>query len=319
MEKHGLRNDKTCLNCGAYVSKRFCPKCGQENRDSHMSFTHLVYEFIVDFVHFDSSFWKTTKDLLFSPAKLSLAYTSGKRKSFVDPIKLYIFISFITFFIPAFLPSFETEEKNTPMDVNIRDVEVDDMMNNFLDNHFFYLKSVSELDSVNSTLDKKISYFEYTKSKLVIQTKENIKKNIREQNQDNRVLEFMIHSFPKVLFIYMPIFAFWIWLFNLNRRKYYFDSGIFTLHLFSFILLMITIFNIVSSVLGGVFSPNVNLFLFNIGLLYVLFYFFRANRIFYSERRWLTVLKGASLILINLFLILIILCLYFIFALAHTY
>ena len=46
------------------------------------------------------------------------------------------------------------------------------------------------------------------------------------------------HNLPKVLFVFMPIFAFFLWLFHNKKRWYYFDHGIFTLHYFSFLLLI---------------------------------------------------------------------------------
>ncbi|MUH01774.1 DUF3667 domain-containing protein [Scytonema sp. UIC 10036] len=38
--------------------------------------------------------------------------SAGKRQAYVAPVKLYIFISFITFFLPSLLPSSE-EKKET--------------------------------------------------------------------------------------------------------------------------------------------------------------------------------------------------------------
>jgi len=43
--------------------------------------------------------------LLFKPAALSKAYTSGKRKSFLAPMRLYIFTSFITFLLLSLFPA----------------------------------------------------------------------------------------------------------------------------------------------------------------------------------------------------------------------
>src|SRR5690606_29216275 len=109
MSHHKLRKEKNCLNCGATVEERFCPKCGQENAINRPSFHYLFTHFFEDLFHYDSGFWKTVKNLLFRPGIIIKEYLSGKRKSFVPPVKLYIFISFAAFFIPFILPDFDGE------------------------------------------------------------------------------------------------------------------------------------------------------------------------------------------------------------------
>jgi hypothetical protein len=99
MSKSPLRKDKTCLNCRYVVENRFCPNCGQENTDTRKTFYHLFVHFFEDLTHYENAFWKTIKNLLFKPAALTKEYLSGKRLSYLAPIRLYIFISFITFFL----------------------------------------------------------------------------------------------------------------------------------------------------------------------------------------------------------------------------
>ncbi|UOU99680.1 DUF3667 domain-containing protein [Chryseobacterium daecheongense] len=107
---HGkIREDKTCLNCGHVVEERFCPHCGQENVEPKQPFHYLFTHFIEDFTHYDGQFWKTIKYLLFRPGKLTKEYLAGKRQLYVAPVKLYIFISFITFFLPSLFSGSEEE------------------------------------------------------------------------------------------------------------------------------------------------------------------------------------------------------------------
>ena len=112
MGKEPIRKDKTCLNCNAAVKERFCPNCGQENTESRKSFYHIFSHFFKDFTHYDNAFWRTIYNLLFKPAALSKAYMSGKRLYYLNPIRLYIFISFIAFFIISVFPN-ETDNIKT--------------------------------------------------------------------------------------------------------------------------------------------------------------------------------------------------------------
>lgn len=101
MKTQPLRQDKHCLNCGTEVPERYCTHCGQENAVPHESFSHLVKHFIGDVLHYDSQFLTTLKYLLFRPGRLTKEYMAGKRVSYVNPIKLYIFISFVFFLVFA--------------------------------------------------------------------------------------------------------------------------------------------------------------------------------------------------------------------------
>ncbi|HEY0612685.1 MAG TPA: DUF3667 domain-containing protein [Chitinophaga sp.] len=101
MKTQPLRQDKHCLNCGTEVPERYCTHCGQENAVPHESFGHLVKHFIGDVLHYDSQFLTTLKYLLFRPGRLTKEYMAGKRVSYVNPIKLYIFVSFVFFLVFA--------------------------------------------------------------------------------------------------------------------------------------------------------------------------------------------------------------------------
>src|SRR5690606_4964667 len=160
MSNSTLRKEKDCLNCGAKVEERFCPKCGQENTINRPSFHYLFTHFFEDLLHYDSGFWKMMKTLIFKPGIIVKEYLAGKRKTFVPPVKLYIFISFITFFLPHILPDFgnenqteetEKDESASKPDSNsgFEGIEIAGVKN---------VKTVEQLDSIQKSLpeNKKI-------------------------------------------------------------------------------------------------------------------------------------------------------------------
>ena len=101
MQHAHLRKDKICLNCGATVQERFCSHCGQENTEPRESFRHLIGHFFADVTHYDAQVFTTVKDLIVKPGYLTGQYNAGKRVSYLNPIRMYIFISAV-FFIVAF-------------------------------------------------------------------------------------------------------------------------------------------------------------------------------------------------------------------------
>ncbi|MFV0328496.1 MAG: DUF3667 domain-containing protein [Dysgonomonas sp.] len=303
MSKHKIRSNKVCQNCGTFVERYYCPKCGQENSESRQSFYHVFTHFAFDFIHYDSSFWRTTKYLFLSPGKLSLEYMKGKRKSYVNPFTLYIFISFIAFFLPAILPEAPTLKK----------IEKQDKIS--YDNSKIPSINIGQSDEVKeeSTDDKS-----KPKRKRIInpdsklhKTFQIISENMKDQKKGEEAFDFFIHNIPKVLFFYMPLFAFWLWLFHNKKKKYYFDSAVFTLHFFSTVLLTITIMNIISCIFDWLhFTEDSYALLYLFAILYITFYFFRGNRVFFEESRLTSNLKSFLLIGINNLFILITFILY---------
>jgi len=95
------RKEKICLNCKSVIYGRFCHVCGQENTEPKETFWGLVTHFVYDITHFDGKFFDTTKYLLTRPGFLALEYLRGRRASYLNPIRMYVFTSaffFIIFF-----------------------------------------------------------------------------------------------------------------------------------------------------------------------------------------------------------------------------
>ena len=93
------RKEKDCLNCGTNVIGKYCHNCGQENIEPKESAWQLISHFINDVTHFDGKFFSTLKDLLFKPGFLSTEYMKGRRASYLNPVRMYLFTSFIFFLI----------------------------------------------------------------------------------------------------------------------------------------------------------------------------------------------------------------------------
>lgn len=389
MSHSPLRSEKDCLNCGSPVEQRFCPKCGQENVEIRPKFHHLISHFFADLFHYDSGFWKTMKTLLFKPGIIVREYLNGKRKSYVEPVKLYIFVSFIAFFLPHILPEFDKKENP-----ELAQAERQESYSNFegleiggYDN----VKTVKQLDSIQTILpvDQKIGYAELA---IYRKTLEQIEKGERVVDEDGNVQinlfdevklddfgdvsfgdnyrsisstqkfdsihnalpqekrmnklfaklsrkfvefkevegtqkEIFIESFksafvqnlPKALFVYLPIFAFFLWLIHGKKKWLYYDHGIFTLYFFSALLIFISFLNLFTYLieLPGVWwkayesFSTIVLLIFNLVLFgYIVFYFFRAHHRVYAERAWISRLKCFLLLIINSFLLFILLMIY---------
>ena len=99
MSRHHLRHDKTCLNCGTIVGERYCTHCGQENTEPKEGIGHLIGHFFADITHFDSQIFTTLKDLILRPGFLTREYAAGRRVRYLNPIRMYVFISAVFFLV----------------------------------------------------------------------------------------------------------------------------------------------------------------------------------------------------------------------------
>ncbi|HMI06263.1 MAG TPA: DUF3667 domain-containing protein [Flavobacterium sp.] len=317
MGKHQLREDKTCLNCRHVVERRYCPNCGQENTDSRKTFHHLFIHFFEDLTHYENAFWKTIRNLLFRPGSLTREYLSGKRLSYLAPVRLYIFISFVTFLLMGILPHKESKDENnlkfygTQKEV-VKSKEAQakeskqamDTLRTIAKKDGLEIgdyKSIRQFDSIQNALPeaKKVTGLrKWAERRLA-----SIRESTTPEEFREKFTESIVHNIPKALFLYMPFFAFFIWLFHDKKRWYYFDSGIFTLHYFSFILLTLTIYLMLDSATSYI-SEDLNsfiaIFVF-IMMIWWFFYFFRSHRRFYEESKLVSRLKSFGLFVINMF------------------
>lgn len=345
MSRSALRKDKTCLNCNYVVENRFCPHCGQENTDTRKTFHHLFVHFFEDLTHYENSFWKTIRNLFFKPAALTKEYLSGKRLSYLAPVRLYIFISFVTFFLIFVFPNGDgsaddyvnanqnktitvtdaTTGKTYDSIISNRKVKISELLeeNEKLSHEeankgFFNMgyDNVRELDSLQKYGPKEdqLSDWQYDiiKRTLVVKTKYS-QKELME-----KLLEQIKHNFPKTLFIYMPIFAFILWLFHGKRRWYYFDHGIFTLHYFSFLLLITLVLFFFRKFMGcfvdNGFTHAINVLVNFIGYGWMFYYFFPAHHRFYGETRLISFLKSVAMFFINMILMTFVILIFFFYS-----
>lgn len=296
-----LRNDNECQNCGHTVEVAFCSKCGQKNVETRQTFPRLVGHFAEDLTHYDTAFWRTLRDLLLKPGRVIKIYLEGRRQYYVPPVKLYIFVSFVTFFVLAMLPAdVETSEDIVMFTepVTIQDVK---------------LSTVKQFDSLQNALPEteKFRGVEYYLQKARVKAYES-------QFTIEDLKQGMIYVLPKVLFLYMPFFTFWLWLIHGKKRWYFFDHGIYTLYNFSFLLLLITIHESLDFIFYNTLNKGAYDFVTGwisfIFFFYTIFYLFRSHSRMYRENRWVSRLKSFALFFTNFFAISIVVtaCIFYI-------
>jgi Protein of unknown function (DUF3667) len=329
-----LREEKNCLNCGAYVEERYCTHCGQENIEIKESFRHLISHFFSDLTHYDSKLFITLKDLLFKPGYLTNEYLAGRRANYLHPIRMYVFVSFLYFLVTLSFNGLEnkteeaiaktaTQKTREQIADSLRimqsTVEKNSINGKIKDSVIKNILARIDTGSVNNndfTLLFNVNYqdlvaFDSAQRVLPEQKREKGLKSWmyhRWLNTINlygkkgtifRVMDRTEHFVPKMMFFLLPLFALLLKLFY-NRKKYlYSDHVIFSLHFHTAVFLIFLVLSIISLFLPS-FAKDAQSF----ESLLAIIYLGVALRRTYGQSSFITIIKVIGLTLLYSILIL---------------
>ncbi len=305
------RKEKNCLNCGTTVVGKYCHNCGQENIEPKESVWHLISHFFNDVTHFDGKFFTSLKDLLLRPGFLSKEYMLGRRMSFLNPIRMYLFTSFVFFLI--FFSLYKVDENIVVVGINKDNIDKIDStdlkelsnLNNGkpltkealgrqFDSSSITLtptkyKSKKEYDSLLSAGVIKDNWFKKMLVYKSIQINEKYRYNKRLAMA--KIVDKIQHSIPQMLFVLLPLFALLLKLLYIRRKAFYYtDHAIFAIHFYIFVFIaMLLIFGIskIISLTGLSWLQYINIAL----VLIIFYYLYKAMRNFYRQSRIKTFFK----------------------------
>lgn len=279
-----LRNKKThCLNCDYEFreSENYCPNCSQENHDLKIPFKHFVEEILEGIFHFDSKVWLSIKTLFFYPGKITKDFLAGKRVSFVPPIRLYVFFSFVFFFCLNLTLDKKNEDKNITELLKFE--AQDDSLNIEIDS----FKKAIETDTLSITKEQK-------------EGRDKIKQIINLKGKDVNIINQTIYKYMSfALFLLLPIFALIMKLVYYRSHKFYYEHFIAAIHyhVMIFIILLISL---------AIYKLDLPVFL-NIGVFIAAFiYFIYSLKVVY-EKSWAnSILKAILIFILYGFILLIV-------------
>jgi hypothetical protein len=92
---------RSCLNCGAPLTGRYCSNCSQA-ADIHVPSTlELIHEALEGLTHSDSRLWRTLYLLWLKPGRLTQEFIAGRRVAYLPPFRLYLVLSVIFFLLAS--------------------------------------------------------------------------------------------------------------------------------------------------------------------------------------------------------------------------
>jgi TM2 domain-containing membrane protein YozV len=90
-----------CDNCATPLHGAFCHVCGQHAHNPLRSLGHAIEDVFESFWHLDGRVFLTLRDLL-APGRLATRFLAGHRMPYLPPLRLFVILSVLTFFIAQF-------------------------------------------------------------------------------------------------------------------------------------------------------------------------------------------------------------------------
>ena len=97
-----------CENCDALLKGEFCHQCGQSIHNPVRHAGHALEEVFESFWHLDGRLFRTLRDLLV-PGRTTLEYLAGHRQRYMPPLRLFVVMSLLAFFIGRLTIHVDTE------------------------------------------------------------------------------------------------------------------------------------------------------------------------------------------------------------------
>lgn len=283
-----------CLNCGSELepADKYCAKCGQRAKGAKVPLRDFIGDFFQDYFTVDSKFFRSILWLLARPGKLTKEFNEGKRKSYIAPLRMYLFTSFIYFFLLSLSVKNDTQEWGllANKDKHEKALILDSLL--ISDADTIAMADIRALvDSLHSSPDLG-SVFSIDKEEVEEDGMSEYLQNQAEKVNENP--EALIRSVFRVasisLFFLLPLFALVLWLFHFKRNRFYVQHLVHALHLHTFGFALMSIY---ISLSFWVDSHS-----FKLIPLIILIYLVWSLKVVYGQRIFPAITKGFGVVMV---------------------
>lgn len=276
-----LPQPQGCPNCGSLLVTEFCAQCGQENKDYHISFFHLIGDFLGDTFNFDTRLTNSIKPLLFKPGLLTREYMDGRRARYVPPLRTYLFISIVFFALAALSnepDSYVIHEPTATSDSAPADTPTDDGLH------------------VSTSLDEEaLEELEDSPDWISDFVDGMVKGGKLIGSNPQLFMQQLLSNLSLAMLFLLPVYALFLKLLYAFSRRYYMEHLIFALHIHAFTLLIFTCMMIWSQWIAPRLPFDTPGLLTTAIIVYIILYPWFALRRNYGQGWWLTTAKYLGL------------------------
>lgn len=288
-----LTNQHTCKNCQTELQGEYCHRCGQQDKQYMRSIFAVVGDLFGEIGHWDSRFYRTLRGLFFSPGFLSLEFVRGRHASYVPPLRLYFFISLISFMVFTSFIHFEIKPPTAAERQQV--LETQQQVQEALPDDVKPYVDVEDgkISGPRVSLDDTdIPFLNEAEQKQLEQKLKYLMQNPAQFTQK------LVSMTPQMMLLMLPFWALFLKLIYLFGHRYYLEHLTVALHTHAFMLLTLMLITLIDAAAEPLlvlpyFSglAEVRDWLTNILLLWLVAYLLLTQKRFYQQSWPLTSLK----------------------------
>ncbi len=190
----------TCPNCDAPLAGRYCASCGEKRvEDEDYSLRHFLGETFNILTSVESNLFRSFATLAAKPGRLTTEYFSGRRKSYLKPLQLFLFCNLI----------------------------------------FFFAQSAIGFNSLTTPLYVHLNMLPYSERASVMVNRELQKEQVTYESYRARFDAAIEGQAKTLVIVMVPVFALLMQLLYWRPRRYYAEHLVFATHFFAFFLLLL--------------------------------------------------------------------------------
>jgi hypothetical protein len=301
-----------CANCGVPLSGEYCTACGQRHEPHVHSVGHFFGEAFESITHADSRLWRTLGYLLAKPGRLTRDFFQGYRVRYLPPFRLYLVISLLFFLVaglpdpneePAAPPTAEAQqgmkEAERALQNQLADVPGAERAAEALRAETQRQQAAAAARAADAEVGPAIRRG-LQENNAFTMTCEEFQKDDPTAGRGYRQMqavcekgfpalwEAVVHNIPRAMFVFLPLLALVMKLLYWRPRRFYVEHLLFLVHNHAFVFLALVIVGLLTRI--PVVGAHLGLLEFSVWL-YMIWYLFRAMRVYYAQSRGLTFAK----------------------------
>lgn len=289
-----------CKNCDSELLGEFCHTCGQQDRHYIRSVFAVVGDLMGEISHWDSRFYRTLINLFVRPAFLTQEFVKGRHASYVPPLRLYFFISLISFLVLTTLIDFDnvatvqsdlTPEQQAQVEKTIAETRQE------LEEQGQEVPPIPEGTNYENAFDN----LQVSLPFATEEEEQQIAERIRELAEEPKILiKRLVSLAPQMMLIMLPFWALFLKLIYIFSGRYYLEHLSAALHTHAFLLLSLMILTVLSK--GSAWAADATGYAViedtidyaeNILLVWMVSYMLFTQKLFYAQSWPMTLFKFA--------------------------
>lgn len=243
-----------CANCGHPRSDRYCPKCGQNDRDYIRSLPPLLGDILKETFELDGRIRRTIKPLFLRPGELPAEFSRNRRARYVSPIRLYLVASIGFFFLMSLVGELRPPRLERAAAARVEPPALAEARQNADIDALKALLPLQQQHKVDALLARPGMFL--AKS-LLYELSNNLEElapctDCWRENWDRYLLaravdvledpaeglSLLVDSLPFALFITLPAYALLLMLFFMGNRRFFTEHLVFAVQLHTFAFLV---------------------------------------------------------------------------------